>query len=86
MKLYIRSASIMEKTALSQYDDIRKMLGEKEWYMIEEYLINGDHKYGLRDILYDEDAWDDYANWKMENYHQKAFSASTRIKARKYLK
>ena len=80
MKLYIRS------TALSKFDSIRKLLGEKEWYFIEEYLINGDKDYRLKDILYNDDAWEDYSNWKMENYHQKAFAASTRIKARKYLK
>jgi hypothetical protein len=86
MKIYIRSTRVMDKTALSKFDPIRKMLGEDEWYKIEEYLINGDKKYGLKDILYDEDAWEDYSDWKMEKYHQKAFAASTRIKARRYLK
>lgn len=81
MKLYIKS------TALSKFDSIRKLLGEKEWYFIEEYLINGDKKYSLKDILYDEDAWNDYADWKMDTYHEKAaLAASTRIKARKYLR
>ena len=80
------SKDIDAKTALSQYDPIRKMLGEKEWYAIEDYLINGEGKYTLKDILYDEDAWDDYCDWKMNKYHQKAFTASTRIKARRYLK
>lgn len=85
MKIYVKSTTV-DATALSKFDPIRKMLGEDEWYKIEEYLINGDGKYGLKDILYDEEAWDDYSNWKMDKYHQKAFSASTRIKARQYLK
>ena len=85
MKLYIKATTV-DATALSKFDPIRKMLGEDEWYKIEEYLINGEGKYGLRDILYDEEAWDDYSNWKMKKYHQKAFAASTRIKARQYLK
>ena len=85
MKIYVKSTTV-DATALSKFDPIRKMLGEDEWYMIEEYLINGDGKYGLRDILYDEDAWEDYSNWKMAKYHKQAFSAATRIKARQYLK
>lgn len=87
MKIYVRSSKAVDaKTALSKFDPIRKMLGEKEWYCIEDYLINGDKKYSLKDILYDEDAWEDYSDWKMSKYHQKAFAASTRIKARQYLK
>lgn len=86
MKIYIRSTKV-ESTALSKFDPIRKMLGEDEWYKIEEYLINGDKEHSLKEILYDEDAWDDYADWKMRTYHEKpAIAASTRIKARKYLK
>lgn len=86
MKRYIKSTSVDAKSALSPFDPIRKLLGEKEWYTIEEYLLNGDKKYSLKDILYDEEAWDAYADWKMENYHQKpALAASTRIQARKYL-
>ena len=81
------SSSVAAKTALSKYDAIRKMLGEKEWYYIEDYLINGEGKYSLEDILYDEAAWDDYADWKMEKYHEKpSIAASTRIRARRYLK
>ncbi len=86
MKIYVKSTTIEDASALAKFDPIRKMLGEDEWYMIEEYLINGDGKYSLRDILYDEDAWDDYCDWKMATYHKKAFSASTRIRARQYLK
>lgn len=86
MKIYVKSTTIEDANALSKFDPIRKMLGEKEWYAIEEYLINGDKKHSLRDILYDEDAWDDYCDWKEKTLHQKAFSASTRIKCRKYLK
>ena len=86
MKLYIKSTTVDAETALSKFDPIRKMLGEDEWYKIEEYLINGDGQYHLKDILYDEKAWEDYADWKMKKYHQKAFSASTRIAARQYLK
>ena len=87
-KNYVRASSrIKSESALKKFDPIRKLLGEKEWYYIEEYLINGDKKYSLKDILYDEDAWDDYADWKMANYHEKAaLSASTRIKARRYLR
>lgn len=80
------STDIDAKTSLAQFDPIRKMLGEEEWYAIEDYLINGEGKYGLKDILYDEDAWDDYSEWKMNKYHKKPFTASTRIRARKYLK
>lgn len=85
MKIYVKSSKV-QATALSKFDPIRKMLGEDEWYKIEEYLINGNGKYGLRDILYNDKAWDDYANWKMDTYHQQAFAASTRIAARRYLK
>ena len=84
---YVRASQVDAKTALSKYDPIRKMLGEKEWYTIEDYLINGKKKYSLEDILYKEDAWDDYADWKMEKYHEKpSIAASTRIRARQYLK
>lgn len=86
MKRYVKSTSVDAKSALSQFDPIRKLLGEKEWYTIEEYLLNGDKKYSLKDILYDEKAWDAYADWKMRKYHEKpALAASTRIKARRYL-
>lgn len=87
MKLYVKSTTIEEKTALSKFDPIRKMLGEDEWYKIEEYLVNGEGKYGLKDVLYDEKAWDDYASWRMNKYHTKpSVSSSTRIRARRYLK
>ena len=80
-------ASRVDANALSKFDPIRKMLGEKEWFYIEDYLINGDKKHSLKEILYDEDAWDDYADWKMANYKLKpSISASTRIRARRYLK
>ena len=83
----VMASSVEAKNALSKYDPIRKMLGEKEWYTIEDYLINGDKKYSLEDILYEEDAWDDYAGWKMAKYHEKpSIAASTRIKARRYLR
>ena len=85
MKIYVRSSKV-ESTALSKFDPIRKMLGEDEWYKIEEYLVNGEGKHGLKDILYDEEAWEDYSNWKMNKYHQKAFAASKRIAARAYIK
>ena len=81
------SKTIKAERVKSKFDDMRKLLGEKEWYYIEEYLINGDSNHSLRDILYKEDAWDDYCDWKMEKYHLKpSISASTRIKARRYLK
>ena len=54
MKRYVKSTTVDAKSALSQFDPIRKLLGEKEWYTIEEYLLNGDKKYSLKDILYDE--------------------------------
>ncbi len=83
MKRYIKSTKVDAKTALSKYDPIRKLLGEKEWYYIEEYLLYGDSDYSLEDILYDEDAWDAYADWKMKNFHQKtALAASTRTHAK----
>lgn len=86
MKRYVKSTTVDAKSALSQFDPIRKLLGEKEWYTIEDYLLNGDKKYSLKDILYDEKAWDAYADWKMQKYHEKpALAASTRIKARRYL-
>ena len=87
MKRYVKSTAVDAKSALSQFDPIRKLLGEKEWYTIEEYLLNGDKKYSLKDILYDEEAWDAYADWKMKKYHEKpSIAASTRIKARSYFK
>lgn len=87
MKIYVKSTTIEEKTALSKFDPIRKLLGEDEWYKIEEYLINGDKEYGLKDVLYDEDAWDNYTAWRMKKYGTKpSISSSTRIKARRYLK
>ena len=86
MKIYHYTRPVTA-TSLSKFDPIRKMLGEKEWYAIEDYLINGEGKHTLKEILYDEDAWDDYADWKMRTYHEKpAISASTRIRARRYLK
>ena len=55
-KNYVGASSrIMSENALKKFDPIRKLLGEKEWYYIEEYLINGDKKYSLKDILYDEE-------------------------------
>ena len=87
MKIYIKSSTVDAKTALAKYDAVRKMLGEDEWYYIEEYLINGDKEHSLKELLYDTDAWDDYCDWKMKKYHKKAaLAASTRIKARQYLK
>jgi hypothetical protein len=87
MKIYVKSTKIEDKTALSKFDSVRKMLGEDEWYTIEDYLINGEGNYGLKDVLYDEQAWDDYADWKMKKYHTKpSISSATRIKARRYLR
>ena len=86
MKIYVKSSKVNAKTALSKYDPIRKLLGEKEWFYIEDYLINGDQKYSLQDILFDETAWDDYADWKFDKYHEKAaLSASTKVQARKIM-
>lgn len=87
MKIYVRSETIEDKTALSKFDPIRKLLGEDEWYKIEEYLVNGDGKHGLKEILYDEDAWEDYSDWRQKKYHTKPLvTSATRIKARRYLK
>ena len=87
MKIYVKSTTIEDKTALSKFDPIRKLLGEDEWYKIEEYLIEGEGKHGLKDVLYDESAWDDYTDWRMKKYHTKpSISSATRIKARRYLK
>ena len=81
---YVKANRTIQANALNKYAPIRKLLGEKEWYYIEEYLINGDKQHSLQDILFDEGAWDDYCDWKMENYHQKAaLSASTRLRAQK---
>jgi hypothetical protein len=71
----------------ARYQSVRDVLGEDEWYYIEEYLMNGDGEYSLDDILYDLDAWDHYADWKMKTYGKKpAIAASTRIRARRYLR
>ena len=71
----------------ARYQSVRDILGEDEWYYIEDYLMNGDGEYSLDDILYDMDAWDHYADWKMQTYGKKpSIAASTRIRARKYLR
>lgn len=81
------SQTIKAEKVKSKFDQIRDILGEKEWYYIEEYILNGDGKHTLKEVLYDEDAWDDYCDWKMKEYKLKpSISASTRIKARRYLR
>lgn len=82
----INASTSIDAAIKSKFDSIRKLLGEDEWYYIEEYVMNGDDKYSLDDILHDEDAWDYYCNWKMKNFGKKAaLSASKRIKARRIL-
>ena len=81
------STKVEAKRVASKFDQIRDMLGEKEWYYLEEYILNGDGGHTLKEVLYDEDAWDDYCDWKLKEYGLKpSISASTRIKARRYLK
>ena len=82
----IYGATSVDAAIKSKFDSIRKLLGEDEWYYIEEYVMNGDGKYSLNELLHDEDAWDYYCNWKMKNFGKKAaLSAAKRIKARKIL-
>jgi hypothetical protein len=82
----VTGSTSIDAAIKSKYDNVRKLFGEDEWYYIEEYLINGDGKYSLEDIVYDETAWDHYADWKMKKFGKKAFlSAATRIAAKKIL-
>ena len=82
----INASTNIDAAVKSKYDSVRKLLGEDEWYYIEEYIINGDGKHSLEDIIFDENAWDDYCDWKMKNFGKKAaLSAATRIMAKKIL-
>lgn len=83
----IESSTDIDAATKTKYDAVRKLLGEDEWYYIEEYILNGDGKHSLEDIIFDEDAWDDYCDWKMSKFHKKAaLSAATRIMAKRYLR
>ena len=80
----INASTEVDAATKTKYDAVRKLLGEDEWYYIEEYILNGDGKHSLEDIIYDENAWDDYCDWKMKKFHKKAvLSAATRIMAKK---
>ena len=82
----INASTNINAAVKSKYDSVRKLLGEDEWYYIEEYILNGDGKHSLEDIIFDENAWDDYCDWKMKNFGKKAaLSAATRIMAKKIL-
>lgn len=81
------STDIEAKRVISKYDSIRDILGEDEWYYIEEYILNGDSGYSFDDVLYNTTAWDDYCDWKMKNFGKKpTISSSTRIRAARYLR
>lgn len=81
------STDIEAKRVISKYDAIRDLLGEDEWYYIEDYVMNGDDNYSFDDILFDKAAWDDYVNWKKNTYGLKTnIKNSTRIKAARYLR
>lgn len=83
----IEASTDIDAATKTKYDAVRKLLGEDEWYYIEEYILNGDGKHSLEDIIFDEDAWDDYCDWKMQKFHKKAaLSAATRIMAKRYLR
>jgi len=83
----IYSTTDIDAAIKSRFDGIRNVLGEDEWYYIEEYILNAPNRHSLEEILFDEDAWDDYADWKMKKFNKKtSLSASKRIQARRYLR
>lgn len=84
---YVHASTDVEAKVKTRFDGIREVLGEDEWYYIEDYILNEDDHHSLDDLMSDEAAWDDYCDWKMAKYHKKAaLSASTRLKALRYLK
>lgn len=81
------SQDIEAKRVISKYDAIRDLLGEDEWYYLEDYIMNGDSGHSFDDVLYEKAAWDDYVDWKKKTYGLKTnIKSSTRIKAARYLR
>lgn len=71
----------------TNFDAIRGVLGEEEWYYVEGYILDPDTEYSLEEILFDDKGWEDYCQWKMDKFGKKPnISASTRIRARRYLR
>jgi len=81
------AVNIEAERAISKYDSIRDLIGEDEWYYIEDYILNGDDNYSFDDILYTKKGWDAYCAWKMKEHGLKpSITTSTRIKAARYLR
>lgn len=56
---------------LNEYANIRKMLGNKEWNLIEEYVNKHEDIY-LSDVLYNEEIYSLYDEWKNRTYMKNA--------------
>ena len=51
---------------LSDYEEIRKQIGEETYNKIGKFLENH-HQYTLADVYYRKTVWDEMENWEGEN-------------------
>lgn len=51
---------------LSDYEEIRKQIGEEAYNKIGKFLETHP-KYTLSDVYYRKNVWDEMENWKEEN-------------------
>lgn len=54
---------------LSEYEAIRKRIGEEKYYQIENFLKNHPHYY-LSDVYYRESVWNEMEEWTKNNQEE----------------
>ena len=58
-------------SVLSEYEAIRKRIGEEKYHQIEMFLENHSHYY-LSDVYYRKSVWDEMEEWVENNKEEKS--------------